>query len=68
MMLAKRYLLGILKAIRTAKGLTQVCLSELADLSPSIVSNIKTGRCNPTLIITEKIAFAFETAQSINFP
>lgn len=60
MRLAKEIFIENLKAIRIAKGLTQVGLSELADLSPSIVSDIETGRRNPTLITIEKIALALE--------
>ncbi len=58
MRLAKEIFIENLKAIRTEQGLTQARLSELADLSPSIVGDIETGRRNPTLTTIEKIALA----------
>lgn len=58
MRLAKEIFIENLKAIRTERGLTQVGLSELADLSPSIIGDIETGRRNPTLTTIEKIALA----------
>ena len=49
-----------LKAIRTLKKLSQIKLSELADLSPGIVGDIETGRRNPTLTTIEKISLALD--------
>lgn len=60
MRLAKEIFIENLKAIRTSKGLTQAKLSEIADLSPSIVGDIETGRRNPTLTTIEKIALALD--------
>ncbi len=60
MRLAKEIFIENLKAIRTARGLTQAGLSELADLSPSIIGDIETGRRNPTLTTIEKIALALK--------
>lgn len=58
MRLAKEIFIENLKAIRIEKGYTQARLSELADLSPSIIGDIETGRRNPTLTTIEKIALA----------
>lgn len=60
MRLAKEIFIENLKTIRTSKGLSQAKLSELADLSASIVSDIETGRRNPTLTTIEKIAIALD--------
>ena len=60
MRLAKEIFIENLKAIRTARGLSQIKLSELADLSPSIIGDIEVGRRNPTLTTIEKIALALD--------
>lgn len=60
MRLAKEIFIENLKALRTAKGLSQAKLSELADLSPSIIGDIEVGRRNPTLTTIEKIALALD--------
>lgn len=61
MRVAKEIFIENLKAVRIAKGLTQAKLSEIADLSPSIIGDIETGRRNPTLTTIEKIALALDT-------
>ena len=60
MLTAKEIFIENLKAIRTARGLSQIKLSELADLSPSIIGDIEVGRRNPTLTTIEKIALALD--------
>ena len=60
MRLAKEIFIENLKALRTAKGLSQAKLSELADLSPSIIGDIEVGRRNPTLTTIEKIFLALD--------
>ena len=60
MRLVKEIFIENLKAIRTARGLSQIKLSELADLSPSIIGDIEVGRRNPTLTTIEKIALALD--------
>lgn len=60
MRLANEIFTENLKAIRKQKGLTQVMLGELADLSPGLIGDIETGRRNPTLTTIEKIALALE--------
>lgn len=55
---AKEIFIENLKTIRKAQGLSQIKLSELADLSPGIIGDIETGRRNPTLTTIEKIALA----------
>ena len=49
MRLASEIFIENLKAIRKQKGLTQVMLAELADLSPGMIGDIEAGRRNPTL-------------------
>ena len=60
MRLAKEIFIENLKALRTARGLSQAKLAEIADLSPSIVSDIEVGRRNPTLTTIEKISLALD--------
>jgi len=58
MRMASEIFIENLKAIRKSKGLSQLMLSELADLSPGMVGDIETGRRNPTLTTIEKLALA----------
>ncbi len=56
--MAREIFVENLKAIRKSKGLTQVMLAELADLSSGLIGDIESGRRNPTLTTIEKIALA----------
>ena len=58
MRMAREIFVENLKAIRKNKGLTQVMLAELADLSSGLIGDIESGRRNPTLTTIEKIALA----------
>ena len=60
MRLAKELFIENLRAIRHSKHYTQIQLSEKADLSPSIIGDIESGRRNPTLQTIEKIALALD--------
>lgn len=60
MRLASEIFIENLKAIRKQKGLTQVMLAELADLSPGMIGDIESGRRNPTLTTIEKISLALD--------
>lgn len=45
-----------LKKLREDSGLTQSQLALMVGLSPKYISNLETGRGNPTLVIQEKLA------------
>lgn len=48
-------------AIRKEKGISQLKLSELADVSSGIIGEIELGRRNPTLSTMDRIAQALDT-------
>ena len=47
-----------IRTIRNSKGLTQECLAEKAEIHPTYISRIESGKKLPTIIIICKIADA----------
>ena len=64
MRVAKEIFIENLKAIRKSKGITQLMLAEMADLSSGLIGEIETGKRNPTLTTIEKIALALDVPVS----
>ncbi len=60
MRVAKEIFIENLKAIRKSKGISQLMLAEMADLSSGLIGEIETGNRNPTLTTIEKIALALD--------
>ena len=63
----QRQLGDLLRGRRSELGLDQRSLAELARVAQHTVSNLETGRGNPTVRFLQKLAAAFDTTLEINF-
>jgi transcriptional regulator with XRE-family HTH domain len=57
---------AVIRELRTAQGLTQARLAELANLEPTWISRLEQGRANPSWGTVQRLAAALgETVASL---